>query len=253
MSIETMKLALEALEDLQVYPACYIHENIDKIPKAQAKEEFDQSEKAITALRAAIEQAESQEPVAWGIANTRPTEKNPLMTVMLDKPEPSHLVVPLYPAPPQHLLDEAKEQGRKEERALWEMARLGQEIEQEPVATLFGSLPVYDVAHKQNPVAWRTFDGEGGYEYRDYDMNEDYDELWAQRNPNHKGWVEPLYSDPTPCQTCEALARTVMMDQTSHDTAPPQRDWRWLTDEEIYEAVETSNSVLVIDMAHAIE
>ena len=41
------------------------------------------------------------EPVAWGIANTRPTEKNPLMMVMLDEPEPSHLVVPLYTAPPR--------------------------------------------------------------------------------------------------------------------------------------------------------
>ena len=42
------------------------------------------------------------EPVAWGILNTRPTEKQPLMMVMLDEPEPSHLVVPLYTAPPQH-------------------------------------------------------------------------------------------------------------------------------------------------------
>jgi hypothetical protein len=25
-----------------------------------------------------------------------------------------------------------------------------------------------------------------------------------------------LYKDPTPCQTCQALARTVMMDQTAH-------------------------------------
>jgi hypothetical protein len=31
-------------------------------------------------------------------------------------------------------------------------------------------------------------------------------------------WTKPLYADPTPCKTCEALARTVMMDQTSHDT-----------------------------------
>ena len=30
-------------------------------------------------------------------------------------------------------------------------------------------------------------------------------------------WTKPLYADPTPCKTCEALARTVMMDQTSHD------------------------------------
>jgi len=28
----------------------------------------------------------------------------------------------------------------------------------------------------------------------------------------------PLYTAPSPCPTCEALARTVMLDQTSHDT-----------------------------------
>jgi hypothetical protein len=49
-------------------------------------------------------------------------------------------------------------------------------------------------------------------------------------------WTTPLYKDPTPCKTCEALARTVMMDQTSHDTAPPKREWVGLTDEEIMEA-----------------
>ena len=41
---------------------------------------------------------------------------------------------------------------------------------------------------------------------------------------------------PKPCGTCEALARTVMLDQTSHDTAPPQRTWVGLTDEELHEA-----------------
>ena len=129
--------------------------------------------------------------------------------------------------------------------------------DQEPVATLFGSLPVYDVPPKQEPVAWRTFDGEGGYEFRSYEMNENYAEEWAQRNPNHKGWVEPLYKDPTPCQTCESLARTVMMDQTSHDTAPPQREWVGLTDEEIDELAEANLDFNwkdgVEDFARAIE
>jgi len=37
-----------------------------------------------------------------------------------------------------------------------------------------------------------------------------------------------------PCGTCEALARTVMLDQTSHDA---QRSWVGLTDEEIKEIV----------------
>jgi hypothetical protein len=59
------------------------------------------------------------------------------------------------------------------------------------------------------PVAWRTFDGEGGYDYRTYDDNENYRDEWDRRNPNHKGWVEPLY------------------------THSP-RQWQTLSDEEIY-------------------
>ena len=51
-------------------------------------------------------------------------------------------------------------------------------------------------AQQQEPVAWRTFDGEGGYEYRSYEMNEQYAQEWEQRNPKHKGWVEPLYTTP---------------------------------------------------------
>jgi hypothetical protein len=60
----------------------------------------------------------------------------------------------------------------------------------------------------QEPVAWRTFDGEGGYDYRTYDDNENYRDEWDRRNPNHKGWVEPLY------------------------THPPRREWRSLSEEE---------------------
>ena len=65
----------------------------------------------------------------------------------------------------------------------------------------------------QEPVAWRTFDGEGGYDYRTYDDNENYREEWGRRNPNHKGWVDPLYAAPQPVarepltrqQLCEAF------------------------------------------------
>jgi hypothetical protein len=49
---------------------------------------------------------------------------------------------------------------------------------------------------EHEPVAWRTFDGEGGYDYRSYEMNENYDKEWAERNPNHAHWVEPLYASP---------------------------------------------------------
>jgi len=48
-------------------------------------------------------------------------------------------------------------------------------------------------------------------------------------------WTKPLYADPTPSETCEALARTVMMDQTSHDTPPPKREWVSVPDWEIME------------------
>jgi hypothetical protein len=105
----------------------------------------------------------------------------------------------------------------------------------------------------QEPVAWRTFDGEGGYEYRTYDNNEDYANDWEKRNPNHKGWVEPLYKDPTPCQTCQALARTVMMDQTAHDTIPQQRPWQGLTPEEMKHLYPYGRSVWGKETYEAIE
>ena len=77
---EVMQMALDALDD-----GCGKY--------------TDEYRNLIEALRTALAQPEP-EPVAWGILNTRPTEKQPLMMVMLDEPEPSHLVVPLYTAPP---------------------------------------------------------------------------------------------------------------------------------------------------------
>jgi hypothetical protein len=79
----------------------------------------------------------------------------------------------------------------------------------------------------QEPVAWmHTMIDDVVVGHRPADLNVHPDR-----------WM-PLYKDPTPCQTCEALARTVMMDQTAHDTTPPaaQRPWVGLTDEEISEA-----------------
>jgi len=49
-------------------------------------------------------------------------------------------------------------------------------------------------------VAWRTFDGEGGYDYRDFEGNENYAAEWERLNPRHKGWVEPLYTNPPASQ-----------------------------------------------------
>jgi hypothetical protein len=65
----------------------------------------------------------------------------------------------------------------------------------------------------QEPVAWIHNFIEGGISIgkRPSDLD---------RHPDR--WTA-LYKDPKPCPTCEALCRTVMLDQTSHDTTPPQR------------------------------
>lgn len=64
---------------------------------------------------------------------------------------------------------------------------------------------------EQEPVAWMHNHIKGNViAHRPADI---------ERHPDH--WTA-LYPEPKPCPTCEALARTVMLDQTSHDT-PPQR------------------------------
>ena len=69
-------------------------------------------------------------------------------------------------------------------------------------------------AEKQEPVAWMHTKIEGvAVPHRPADLDK------------HPDRWEALYKTPPPCPTCEALARTVMMDQTAHDTAPqPQRE-----------------------------
>ncbi len=52
-----------------------------------------------------------------------------------------------------------------------------------------------------------------------------------------------------------SLARTVMMDQTSHDNPPPRREWQGLTDEEIVKFADevSGEEHSVEDFARAIE
>jgi hypothetical protein len=119
-----------------------------------------------------------------------------------------------------------------------EVQRLGQEIEQEPVAQperhelqAKGEHPAPCARHceanafqiviknlkaqlaqpEQEPLAWAEFDGEGGHRFITYEFNETYEEDWNKRHPNHIGWVIPLY------------------------THPPQRTWVGLTKEQISE------------------
>lgn len=74
----------------------------------------------------------------------------------------------------------------------------------------------------QEPVAWRTFDGEGGYDYRTYEDNEDYAAEWAKRNPRHVGWVEPLFT----------VAQSIIQPEIKADKEPRLLPWKGLTEEE---------------------
>jgi len=122
----------------------------------------------------------------------------------------------------------------------------------------------------QKPVAWRTFDGEGQYESRAYEENESYADEWDKRNPNHKGWVDPLYTHP-PQRTeqepalywsfeVEYALRPSKYDEEDHPTheplyrKPPQR--KPLTDDQITLIIAdcaSSHQHLDIHLARAIE
>ena len=106
--------------------------------------------------------------------------------------------VPLYTTPPQ------QEQN------------LNCKSVQARLATAWGYTKVQP---QQEPVAWMHNFIEGGISIgsRPADL---------ERHPDR--WTA-LFKDPKPCPTCEALARTVMLDQTSHDAG---RTWVGLTDEE---------------------
>ena len=56
--------------------------------------------------------------------------------------------------------------------------------------------------------------------------------------------VQEMLALAQPCPTCEALARTVMLDQTSHDA---QREFVGLTDEERKDTLQSVNTGFVVD------
>ena len=74
-------------------------------------------------------------------------------------------------------------------------------------------------AQQQEPVAWLHTKIEGvAVPHRPADLDK------------HPDRWEALYKTPPPCPTCEALARTVMLDQTYHDAQrkPLTNDRVWL-------------------------
>jgi hypothetical protein len=79
------------------------------------------------------------------------------------------------PTDPGHDVDVLREHVRHLERRVRELHALAQQ--------------------DQEPVAWRTFDGEGGWDYRTYADNEHYRDNYIKRNgEKYASWVEPLYT-----------------------------------------------------------
>ena len=104
------------------------------------------------------------------------------------------------------------------------------------VKTYSGGKPNYTQPIEQEPVAYITKRKSGGTEGL---LRADMVDRSVKNQETHD--FIPLYKDPTPCQTCVALARTVMMDQTSHDT---KKEWVGLTDDEkeaIYKKADLEN------------
>lgn len=96
-----------------------------------------------------------------------------------------------------------------------------QPAQQEPVATLFGSLPVYDKPAQQEPVAWIC---EG-----------------SEHDEKHSIDYWPGDVDDLPIGT------------KLYTSPPVQRTWVGLTDEEIFEIHKQVDSMQYLTFGHAIE
>ena len=77
-----------------------------KVDVAEGKLEISLNANHI--LKQRLDDAEGQEVAAWGIPNSRPTERNPLMQVLLDKTSCQYpeLLIPLYLHPALPAIDE---------------------------------------------------------------------------------------------------------------------------------------------------
>jgi hypothetical protein len=110
------------------------------------------------------------------------------------------------------------------------------------------ALDADSMASFPEPVAWRTFDGEGGYEFRDYDDNEEYQQRFIERNgEQYASWCEPLYTAPP-------LSMTISGDCATSRSSN-RREWQGLTDEERIAAIESVYVQIPFDLkkARAIE
>ncbi len=83
----------------------------------------------------------------------------------------------------------------------------------------------------REPVAWREFDGEGGYDYYTYEHNEDLRDKYIERNgEKYASWFEPLYTTlPAAQRTWVGLTDKEAM-QICVDCGCLSEDWLILLD-----------------------
>jgi hypothetical protein len=64
---------------------------------------------------------------------------------------------------------------------------------------------------EQEPFAWATFDGEGSYDLRMYECNEEYQSQFLARHKSatYKDWVFPLYTAPQPSPGVAGLVKAL--------------------------------------------
>ena len=219
---EALKLALEALNEWRVEwsPAFYEEEYDSDEPEENTRRTLVKS--AITAIKEVLAQPEQKQNL-----KLMPREATPEMLKAMDECSTEGYDERLYAGHAGSVY-----------MAAWD-AFYGQHCYCGDITNL-GVIhrddgPCHYPDHKeskpeQEPRAWihNFIDGGISIGKRPIDLD---------RHPDR--WTA-LFPEPKPCPTCEALARTVMFDQTSHDTTPPQR--KPLTDEEIGAILEGVNA-----------
>ena len=208
MTQEALKLALEALMrsrkavsgNLDLAGCAYGKNDLDGHRYSDAKKALVTLDKAITAIKEALAQEQDSTcsitlrlqgkpyPRTCKKCGLGPCIAQPAVQTQ----EPSNRTTP-YSTTLSSLLNSPAHQNAMAQQ------------EQEPVAKYSdivsdGGLDPRNKFNippqrtEQEPVAWRTFDGEGGYDYCSYEDNESYADDWNKRNPNHVGWVDKLYT-----------------------------------------------------------
>jgi hypothetical protein len=81
---------------------------------------------------------------------------------------------------------------------------------------MFEDAASFTAAPVLEPVAWREFDGEGGYTYSDYQYNETWRDAYIKRNgEKYANWVEPLYTAAPAAQPAQPAQQGMTIDASA--------------------------------------